>query len=169
MYGKSRDWLVRTLNILVDKSIPPKELSSRGRIQGQRVTGIIPRMSAGSLRDGEHMGVLLQRGFGVKEYIEGKGISATTMWTIPLRRKGDLRLVLSSSSPSINSKGINISDISEVRFGKVSYAHDLDYPGREEMVSIVGSETCLHCIFDDEVLRVKFVTRMQCFLQKMRG
>lgn len=24
MYGKSRDWLVRTLNILVDKSIPAK-------------------------------------------------------------------------------------------------------------------------------------------------
>ena len=174
MYGKSRDWLVRTLNILVDKSMPAKELASRGRIAGQRASGIVPRMSAGSLRDADHMTSLLQKGFGVREYVEATAIanasiSQTTMWIVPVRGKSDFRLVLAISSPSINSKGLNVSDISEVRFGKLSNAHDLDYPDRQKLVTIVGSETCLSLYFEDDTLRIKFVIRMQCFLLKCKA
>jgi len=164
MYGKSRDWLVRTLNILVDKSVPSKELSSRGRVAGQRASGVAVRMSAGSLRDAEHMTSLLQKGFGVKEYIESSSsASLTTMWIVSSKGKPS-RLVLSSSSPSYSSKGINVNDISEVRFGKVSNALDINFPERAKMVTVVGSETSLHLVFDDEVLRTKFVVRLQNFL-----
>jgi len=175
MYGKSRDWLVRTLNILVDKSLPSKELASRGRIAGQRASGIVGRMSAGSLRDAEHMNTLLQKGFGVREYIEGTAVTAastlqTSMWTIPIKgaARPDHRLVLCTSAPSVNAKGINVSDISEVRFGKMSSAHDLDYPDRLKIVTIVGSETCISLQFDDDVLRNKFVVRLRGALELLR-
>lgn len=176
MYGKSRDWLVRTLNILVDKSLPSKELATRGRIAGQRASGVVGRMSAGSLRDAEHMATLLQKGLGVREYIEASGVTGastlqTTMWVIPLKKgaKPDHRLVLASAMPTVNSKGINVSDISEVRFGKVSNAHDVDFPDRSKLVTIVGSETCLSLQFDDDVLKAKFTSRLQCYLLKMRS
>lgn len=135
---------------------------------GQLVSGALTRMSAGSLRDAEHMATLLSRGFGVKEYIEGgltgSSSSLTTMWTVTLKGTGELRLVLATASPTVNSKGINCSDISEIRFGKASQAQDLNFPIRQSMVSIIGSETVLTVLFDDEALRSKFVKRMQCFL-----
>ena len=126
-------------------------------------------MSAGSLRDAEHMATLLTKGFGVKEYIEAGGVSGassslTTMWTVALKGTGDLRLVLATGAPTANSKGINCSDISEIRFGKVSQAQDLNFPLRQKMVAIIGSETVLTVLFDDDALRSKFVKRMQCFL-----
>ena len=168
MYGKSRDWLVRTLNILVDKSMPAKELASRGRISGQRASGVVSRMSAGSLRDAEHMSDLLQKGFGVREFIEGSAAMSTVLYVVSIRGTKDSRVVLATGLPSVNCKGINISDLAEVRFGKVSNAHDLDYPVRQKLVTLVGSECSIHLLFDDDVLRHKFAVRMQCYLQRAK-
>jgi len=163
MYGKSRDWLVNSLNILVERAIPTKEISSRGRLQGQRLASTNVSMTAGMIKDAERMALLLSKGVSVKEYVE-KGVNEQVVTTLWLLSSPVERLVLSSGNPSASAKGINLYDISEVRFGKVSFTMDLSFPIRANMVTIIGSEVSLHLIVEVNS-HTKLVTNTQIHAQ----
>ena len=123
----TRNWLAGCLLLLVDKVLQQKEALKRGIIRGRR---LLPcrRLAKIIDTDTKKFSDLMEKSFGVEEYVKGE-LKLQVLWlSWPSRRifigkpestgstdAGTERLVAAISSSEI--RGIDIDDVAEVRAG----------------------------------------------------
>ena len=116
------------------------------------------------------MSRLLEAGFGIEEFTTTGRIEMKTMWIAASTRDSTVsRLYLGlgpKSSSLASTKGIDVLDISEIRFGKISKA--LDSKEESSLLTIVGSESSFFLVIKNEALKLKLCRRMQAFITVKR-
>jgi hypothetical protein len=109
------------LLLLVDSLLTYREARFRGRIRGQRLISTVSSVPPGIVEDAQKLGVLLENSVAIEEYFQG-AVYPKSMWISWPRRRiyiGKSDAVIDASW-ALQTRGIDIDDIAEIRSGQVS-------------------------------------------------
>jgi hypothetical protein len=146
------------LLLLVDSVLTFSEAKRRGRLRGSKLIKRPTNIPPGILEDARTLSNLLEKSIGVEEYFEG-AVYLKSMWVSWPRRRIYLgkQGAESGTNRSLQTRGVDIDDIAEVRAGQVVESIDRGItnadPKRVMPVGLCNHAHCIEfkfiCILDD--------------------